>query len=209
MNKTVNYILIFFCLTTLGCKEQKSKTELESKSETIMKIEGLTQLSEQWIQDSSIYWTRDEDSTWQELKPIDTISTTNYTLTKKYQVRLKKDLTVKKLIDIDPKTKKKISETDIYTRRLNPNIESRLGLTYNYNTEKYYADFLDSTATSEKMKANRMKADSMMKYAEKEGLYLCGTAYNEIVWEDVPFLPIPREIEKDSALLVIDKWTKK
>jgi hypothetical protein len=146
---------------------------------------------------------------WQELKPIDTISTANYTLTKKYQIRLKNDLTVTKLIDIDPKTKNKISETDIYTMRQNPNIESRLGLTYNYNTEKYYADFLYSTTTSEKIKANRMKADSMMNYAEKTGLYLCGTAYNEILWKDVPFLPIPREIEKDSALFVIDEWTKK
>lgn len=59
------------------------------------------------------------------------------------------------------------------------------------------------------MKTNRMKADSLSSYAEKEGLYLCGTAYNEIVWNDVPFLPIPREIEKDSALLLIDQWIKK
>lgn len=209
MNKTLIYILVLFCVTTLGCKEQTNKTELESDPEIPKGIEGLTSLSEQWLQDSSTYWTRDKDSTWQELKPSDTLSFTNYTITKKYQLRLNEDLMVKKFIDIDPKTKNKVSETDVYTRRLNPNIEARLGLTYNYKTEKYYADFLDSTGTSEKMKANRMKADSMMNYAEKEGLYLCGTAYNEILWEEVPFLPIPKEIDKDSALLVINEWTKK
>ena len=209
MNKTLNYILILFCLTTLGCKEQTNKIELDSEPEIPKGIEGLTPLSEHWLQDSSTYWTRDEDSTWQELKPSDTLSITNYTITRKYQLRLNEDLILKKLIDIDPKTKIKVSETDVYTRRLNPNIEARLGLMYNYKKEEYYADFLDSTGTSEKRKANRMKADSMMNYAEKEGLYLCGTAYNEILWEDVPFLPIPREITKDSALLVIDEWTKK
>ena len=209
MNRTLIHILIIIFFAISACNEQADKTELDKKPMTVKKVEGLTTLSERWIQDSTVFWTRDKDSTWIELKSTDTLAKTDYTITEKYKLNLKKDLTVKKLIDIDPKTKKKISETDIYTRRLNPDIESRLGITYNYKTENYYADFLDSTATSEKMKANRMKADSMMTYAEKEGLYLCGTAYNEILWEDVPFLPIPREISKDSALLVIDEWTKK
>lgn len=209
MNNTLNYILILFCLTTIGCREQTKNTELKIEPEVPKEIEGLTLLSEQWTQDSTAYWTRDDDSTYQELKPSDTLSVTDYTVTKKYQLRLDTNLIVKKYINIDPTTKNKVSETDIYTRQLNPNIEARLGLTYNYKTEEYNADFLDARGTSEKRKANRMKADSMMNYAAKEGLYLCGTAYNEIVWEDVPFLPIPRKIAKDSALLIIDEWTKK
>lgn len=142
MNNNIAYILIISCLATLGCQQQEGNIDLENKPESFKGIEGLVDLSEQWTQDSTSYWTRDKDSTRQELQPSDTISTANYTLTKKYRNTLRNDLTVRKLIDIDPKTKRKISETDIYIKRLNSSIESRLWLKYSYDTERYYAQLL-------------------------------------------------------------------
>lgn len=201
--------MIFLCFTVIACREQVSKTELESKPESLKKIEGLTQLSEKWIQDSTIFWARTEDSTWVEIRASDTISISNYTVTERYQLKFKNSLTIKKFIDFDPKLKTKISETDLYIKELNPNLEARIGITYNYTTKAYYSDFLDSIGTDAKKQVNRIKADSLLKTADKEGMYLCGTAYNDIVWENIPFMPIPRKIDIDSALLIIEHWTKK
>ena len=207
--KEFTYILILLCSTIIGCKEQTKNIQKNIQVNTAEKIEGLTQLSEKWIQDSTIFWTKTEDSTWIEIRSIDTISISNYTVTERYQLKFKNSLTIKKFIDFDPKLKTKISETDLYIKELNPNLEAKLGITYNYITETYYSDFLDSTGTVAKKQANRTKADSLLKTADKEGMYLCGTAYNDIVWENIPFLPIPRKIDIDSALLIIEHWTKK
>lgn len=221
-NQMTKIKFIAFVLITLlfvRCQEQvntatvKSKTEPE-KTESINEIKGLTQLSKQWTRANSHYWKRDKDSVLQSLQPSDTLSTSGYIISENYQRRLSKDLTIRKMIDIDSKTKNKISETDSYTKRLNPNIEAQLDLKYNFKTGKYYATYLDyavdldSSGISEKMLANRQKADSALKKAKRIGVELCGTAYNQILWEGIPFLPIPRNIDKDSALLIINEWTK-
>lgn len=208
MQKLV-YILLLLCFGIIGCKEQTKDIQQKNSMDTVEKIEGLTQLSEQWTQDSSFFWTRTgKDSTWKELQAIDTSTVANYTITEKYQLKLQNNLILKKLIDIDPKLNTKVSETDIYIRKINPNIESSVRITYHYNKAAYDVAFLDSAGTNEKMEANRIKADSILKTANKEGLYLCETAYNAILWEDIPFLSIPRKIEKDSALSIIKQWTK-
>jgi hypothetical protein len=204
--KRLYYILILLC-TIIGCKEQTKNIPQDSHVEIVEKMEGLTQLSEQWTREGVTFWQK--DSTWKEIQPIDTLKFTNYTMTERYQLKLQNNLTITKYINIDRKSKIKISETDLYARQINPNIESRLGIRYNYKTGEYYANFLDSTGTNEKIRANRTKADRLLKSASKDGLYLCGTAYNEILWEDIPELPVPREIDKDSALFIIEQWVKK
>ena len=207
--KQLTYILILLCSTLISCKEETKDIQKSIQVDTAEKIEGLTQLTEKWIQDSTIFGARTEDSTWIEIRASDTISISNYTVTERYQLKFKNSLTIKKFIDFDPKLKTKISETDLYIKELNPNLEARLGITYNYTTKAYYSDFLDSIGTDAKKQANRIKADSLLKTADKEGMYLCGTAYNDIVWENIPFMPIPRKIDIDSALLIIEHWTKK
>lgn len=181
--KNLAYLSFLTCLLFISCKEKLVET-----------ADGLRPLSEKWVQDSVL-----------GKNPfIDTLAIE----TKKYYQLLKNDLTVKKVIYIDSKTKVKTSEADIYTKSLNENIESQLYFSYDYTIKQYHTSFLDTTASTQKRKANQVKLDSLIKMTSETGAYLCGTAYGEILEKYMLNIPIPREIDRDSALFVIEQWVK-
>jgi len=202
MNTTLNYILVFLCFVITSCKIHSNKSENRNPTQDINKIEGLTQISDEWKYENTTYWSRDKDSNWIELNTTDTLSYSEYTITNKYLLNLKNEVSIKKMINIDPKSKNKNSETDLYTKKLSSKIESRLRLSFDYNTKKYYANFLDST------RIKVIKADSLEKVKHENGWTMCGTAQMEMLMEEISLLHVPKEIDKDSALSVIKDWVK-
>jgi len=202
MNTTLNYILIFLCFVITSCKIHSNKSENRNPPIDNNKIEGLTQISDKWKYENSTYWSRDKDSTWIELNTTDTLSYPEYTITNKYILNLKNEVSIKKMINIDPKSKNINSETDLYTKKLSSKIESKLRLSFDYNTKKYYADFLDST------RIKILKVDSLTNVKHENGWTMCGTAQMEMQMEEISLLRVPTEIDKDSAFSVIKDWIK-
>ena len=211
-------LLVFFSCSNEHPYEESAlanSEELLTESEDIPpttgnsdKIEGVIPLSDQWFLDTIYYLARDvDDNSWIELKSSDTGNFPEFTITKVYLLNLQKGVRIKKIISINPQTKLKTSEADIYSLKLNNRIESRLKIGYNFTKGEYYADFLDSIGTDAKIAANRSKVDSISKRGVEQDAYLCGTGNIEMLWEGVPYLPIPRDISKDSALFVIENWT--
>ncbi len=194
--KIRNFIIAFSIVIFHSCEKKTEKTAI-----------GLYELTENWKQKKSTFWIEiKKDSSFSEIKLADTLKHPDYKICETFEFNPNKELNIKKLILINSSTKNKISETDIYSKKINANIKSELNLTYDYQTKKYSIILFDSLKKKKKRRSNRVKLDSMYKYAEKNNLYLCGTAANEILYEDIPEFPSIIEMKLDSALIIIEKW---
>ena len=194
--KIRNFIIIVSIAILYSCDKTTEKT-----------AKGLTELNENWIGKESSFWIESKkDSSLSEIKASDTLIYPNFKVKKKFELETNDKLKIDKNLLISSLTKNKVFETDIYSKNINANIKSKLYLTYDYELEEYSIILFDSLATDEKRRSNEMKLDSMYKYAEKNNLYLCGTAANEILYKDIPEFPSIKEVSLDSALTIIQKW---
>ncbi len=207
MHKELLYGLLLVFLLFNSCKKNLSEEQMVGESDKDNILRNSSTLPEQWMEQNSIFKIRNKESSLDQLIPTNLSEITDYKITIVYKRKLSEKVSVKKIIDFEPITKYKITESDIYIKSLNKYYESRLHLSYDYVKKEYYSDLMDSTATIEKHRANKIKADSMMNYAKKNGLYLCGTAYSEILDEGI-LLVLPIEIKKDSALKIVTDWIK-
>lgn len=197
---------LYFCFS---CAHTREVSTYIDEDVEIISVEGLLPLNKSWQQDSSIIWTYVQpDSIWTELSLKDSSDYPNYRITEVFRNKISGSLKITKRFSWDPKKKTPLHEVDIYEKRLTEFLQSRLSISYDYQNRTYHTDFLDTLATDEKLKANEARLDSMNTYASENNLYLCGTAAHEILWEDVPFLPVPKEIEKEEALKIAKAWMK-
>ena len=165
-------------------------------------------ISQEWIYDSSTFWRVNNESEVVLLKPKDTLNT--YFITRKvFKKKIADHLKLEKIILTDSKSGKTISESDLYKRKLDAFTEAHVELSYDYKTGTYTSYIIDSTGTEEKIEKNTNEAKKALKYAEYNDLYLCGTSYMGILNKDIPEFPSAKEISKDSAISIINAWTKK
>ena len=194
--KIKNFVIVFLVFMFHSCDKMTENT-----------TKGLYKMTDNWIQKESTYWIEKKlDSSFSQVKSIDTLQHKNFRVCEIFEFSPNETLSVEKMILINSSSKKKISETDVYSKKLNEYIISELNLTYDYKSKEYSIIMLDSLATEEKLNANKIKYDSMYKYAEKHNIYLCGTVANQILYEDVPEFPSIKEMNIDSALIIIEKW---
>ncbi|AUC80726.1 hypothetical protein [Lacinutrix sp. Bg11-31] len=194
--KTKNFIIILSIVTLYSCKKTTEKT-----------AKGLTELTENWNTKETSFWIEiKKDSSLTEIESSDTLKYPAFKVKKKFELKTNGKLQIKKSLLINSLSRSKVFETDIYSKKINANIKSRLYLTYDYLLKEYTIILLDTVATDEKRKSNKIQLDSMYKYAEKNNLYLCGTAANEILYKDIPEFPSMKEVSLDSALIIIDVW---
>lgn len=180
------------------------KTILSSKID--LEPLGILKLSKDWKQTKIFYWTRiDKDSSWLELTPNDTLVYSNYRQTIQFEKEFSPILSIIKSIDYDPKSQRKVAETDFYTYFIHKDIKSPLRYSYDFLTGKYLAFYLDTVATKQKIACNKLEADSIAKEAIKAGLKLCGTAYLDLLNKDISLLKTPQRIARDSALEIISQ----
>lgn len=185
-------ILILLCITISSCKQNTPK--------------DLTLLTNEWTADSSTFWKVNNESDIELLKPHDTLSI-NFITRKVFKRKITDNLELEKIILIDSKSGRTLSESDLYKRKLGAFTESHVDISYDYEKEEYSAYIIDSTGTEEKIRQNQQEAENAQKYAKENNLYLCGTAYFGILNKNIPEFPIMNEITKDSALSIIKTWT--
>ncbi len=193
--KNIIYFLIFSSIA-LSCQDEQNEI-----------IQEIAPIDGKWIKGEITYWiTNEKDAIWTEIKPNDTLKHSKYEKCTEFKLAVNNNLSIKKLVLIDPLTEAKISETVEYSKRINENLETLISLRYNYKSDNYFSYIIDSIGTKKKQNENKVKLDSMYKYSEKHSLYLCGTAANKILQEGIPEFPIPREISLDSTMLIINQW---
>ncbi|WP_299221753.1 hypothetical protein [uncultured Aquimarina sp.] len=193
--KNIIYFLIFLSIA-FSCKDEQNEI-----------IQEIAPIDGKWIKGEITYWiTTEEDGIWTEIKPNDTLKYSRYEKCTEFKLAVNNNLSIEKLVLIDPLTETKISETVEYSKRINENLETLISLRYDYKSDRYFSYIIDSIGTEKKRNINKVKLDSMYKYAEKHGLYLCGTAADEILKEGIPEFPIPREISLDSTIFIINEW---
>ncbi|MBW1296402.1 hypothetical protein [Aquimarina litoralis] len=214
MKKDLLFILL---LVIFSCKNEQSKITKRTQNHSLI-IEEIGSINDRWITGNVTYWIRTkEDSIWTDIQPNDTLTcikpedTTKYTKfwrRNKFNLVMSDYLSIEKNLLLNPFTENKISETIIYSRKINENVETRIGLIYNYSNKTSESFILDSIHRTKKKK-NELKLDNMSKHLEKNSVYLCQTAFNEISRKKFPKLNASyRAISLDSALLVINKWKK-
>ncbi|MDQ3393866.1 MAG: hypothetical protein M3512_07130 [Bacteroidota bacterium] len=207
--KKLFHITVLLIFLAFSCERARELPADEKIVEEKTTVNGLLSLNGNWHQDSSIVWTYIlPDSIWTEIILKDTSDYPNYRITEVYRKQVGDSLKITKQLSWDPKNKRLLEETDVYEKQLTNFLQARLSISYDYLTKTYHTDLLDSIATEEKLEANRAKLDSMTEYAKENNLYLCGTAAHAILWEDVPFLPVPKEIEKEEAIKIAKAWRK-
>ena len=194
--KISNFILIFVAFILNSCEVTNEK-----------EIKGITFLNKEWTKAGKTFWRENlKDSTWTKIEPADTLNINDYYKCQAFELRINEKLKIEKLVMTDEVSKNKTSETDIYSKQLNSYIKSELSIGYEYSNQEYFIFIYDSIGTNEKIKLNQAKLDSIYQNVELNNLELCGTAANEILWQDIPEFPIPRIIDLDSALLIIEQW---
>ncbi|MDY8134462.1 hypothetical protein [Aquimarina sp. 2201CG5-10] len=195
--KHIIYFLTFIFIT-FSCESKKNKIIQE-----ILPNDG------KWVNGKTTYWVVNEkDSTTTKIKPNDTLKYSKYQKCIESKLIINTNLFIDKLVIIDPLTETKISERIRYSKKLNEDLKTVIGLNYDYLRDRYDSYIIDTTGTQKKREENKAKLDSMYKYAEEHDLYLCGTAATEILYEGISEYTIPRDISLDSTFLIINQWKK-